>query len=78
MTNPATWVSFDEVSCELTGTLHMHAVLVSLSNDGVATSDQHLYIAHSPVCFDCSVTDTRTDHGTCTKKVICLLLFCLM
>lgn len=58
----------------------MHAVLISVSNNGQAASasDQHLYIAHSPVCFDCSLTENRTDHGTCTKKVIVVLTKALL
>lgn len=69
MTATARWVSFDEVACDLTISQHIHAVLVSISNDGQTTSDQHLYIAHSPVCFECSVSENNVDQGTCTKKV---------
>lgn len=68
---PATWISLEEVSCDLTqsGSLPLHSVLVSVSNNGEEEnqSDQHLYIAHNPICFSC--TRPGQMEGTCQKEV---------
>jgi len=66
----AEYDSIEEVSCDVTqtGSLPLHAVLVSISNNGEITSQsaQHLFIAHNPVCWTCTITGTA--EATCVKE----------
>lgn len=62
--------SFERVTCDVTGVgrLPEVTVLVSVSNNGMVTSqsEQYLYIAHNPICLDCTITNQTT--GTCKKQ----------
>ncbi|KAH3855675.1 hypothetical protein DPMN_098245 [Dreissena polymorpha] len=51
--------------------LPLHAVLVSVSNNGQVTSQsaQQLFLAHNPICFDCRLDANNTKDGTCKKEV---------
>ncbi|KAL3864578.1 hypothetical protein ACJMK2_006243, partial [Sinanodonta woodiana] len=68
-TSPAKLQTNNILSCDLNGYLPLHAVLVSVSNDGRLRSNELLHIAYSPICYRCNLTSGSCD----LQPTICIL-----
>ena len=71
---PANVISVEEVRCNITstGSLPLHAILVSVSNNNgprTSQSEPLLFIAHDPICWSCTVNSTGQT-ASCTREVI--------